>query len=491
MDVPGFSKVSGNLEDEEDTRLLSFNNGKALFSKAMEGYRLQVPGEEVLTLFEEAEASIAPYLQSGLTGLREKELELVLKGRLHQAVVLVRLEGHPERWNRVKALTEDVLQFDFSNCHARWIRGLALFHGFKKQAEAAEEMRNAVDCAKKQGKLGEVAQWEAEMNAVLGGSAASSSSAAGAEPGAAAEEEVEDASAAAAGKEAATAAVKSAGSGRAAAGMQKGFFNRPSKASSASTTAKAQAAAVTSTAQQPQEAAVAAAGGKEIAEMQVQLSELRRDSEEAERQRQEVDRQHEFWQRNLLNELEAMSSGFNEALEAERAVARQDRPDLLVALRDLRASTTELTERLQSDRTWAEGEHRAFLDCSTEVMTLREMTSRELKERQETSKQQVSEFRALVKSLGELKPSVKVLRERAKEQLASCGQEDEEPDLQRIAKRAMTFRALPASTRLAAFLDDAAMLRLMAIAMFLGMLLMLGIFIEAFGYYKCRFVCSA
>merc|ERR1719183_2115898 len=113
-------------------------------------------------------------------------------------------------------------------------------------------------------------------------------------------------------------------------------------------------------------------------------------------------------------------------------------------------------------------------------MTLREMTSRELKERQDTSKQQVSELRDLVKRLGELKPSIKVLRERAKEQQAAAGQEDEEPDLQRMAKKAMTFRALPASTRLMAYVDDPAMLRLMAVATLLGMLLMLGIFIEVF-----------
>merc|ERR1711871_1938175 len=120
-------------------------------------------------------------------------------------------------------------------------------------------------------------------------------------------------------------------------------------------------------------------------------------------------------------------------------------PDLLVALRDLRTSATELTERLQSDKTWAEGEHRAFLDCSTEVLTLREMTSRELKERQDTSRKQVAELGDLVKRLGELKPSVKALRERAKEQLAASGQEDEGPDLARIAKRAVAFRTLPAS----------------------------------------------
>ena len=55
----------------------------------------------------------------------------------------------------------EVLQFDFNNAHARWLRGLALQHGNKKSAEAQEECRRAVECARAQGKEAEAAQWEA------------------------------------------------------------------------------------------------------------------------------------------------------------------------------------------------------------------------------------------------------------------------------------------------------------------------------------------
>merc|ERR1712185_138596 len=102
----------------------------------------------------------------------------------------------------------------------------------------------------------------------------------------------------------------------------------------------------------------------------------------------------------------------------------------------------------------------------------------------------MNELKDLAKRLVDMKPSLKTLRDRAKQQLVASGQEDEEPDLQRIARKCIEFRALPASTKLAAFLDDAAMLRLMLLAMFLGMLLMLGILIEGFSYKKCRFVCA-
>merc|ERR1712178_489428 len=132
-------------------------------------------------------------------------------------------------------------------------------------------------------------------------------------------------------------------------------------------------------------------------------------------------------------------------------------------------------ERLEGDRAWAEGEHRSFLDCSTEVMTLREMTSREFKERQDATKQQVSELRGLVKSFNELKPSVKVLRDRAKKQAAAQGHDDEEPDLHVMTRTAKEFHALPVSTKLAAFLDDASVLRLVAIALLLGALFALSL----------------
>ena len=48
-----------------------------------------------------------PLLNNGLASLEPKELETVLKGRLHQAVSLGQLN---QNWLRVKSLAEDVLQ---------------------------------------------------------------------------------------------------------------------------------------------------------------------------------------------------------------------------------------------------------------------------------------------------------------------------------------------------------------------------------------------
>lgn len=53
-----------------------------------------------------------PLLSNGLASLEPKELETVLKGRLHQAVSLAQLG---ENWLRVKSLAEDVLQLRASD----------------------------------------------------------------------------------------------------------------------------------------------------------------------------------------------------------------------------------------------------------------------------------------------------------------------------------------------------------------------------------------
>eukprot|EP00913_Durusdinium_trenchii_P016747 g15741.t1 len=81
---------------------------------------------------------------------------------LKQAVSLAQ-QGLPDRWPRIKMLAEDVLQFDFNNAHARWLRGLALHHGFRRPKEAQDECARAVECARLQGKEAEANQWEAEV----------------------------------------------------------------------------------------------------------------------------------------------------------------------------------------------------------------------------------------------------------------------------------------------------------------------------------------
>lgn len=432
---------------------------------------------DVLVLFEEAEASMASFVETGLMGLRPNELELVLKGRLHQAVIIAHLDDRADRWTRVKSLTEDVLQFDFNNSHARWLRGHSLLHGSKKRPEALEEMRRAVECARTQGKASEAEQWESEIGTLFGSDAPPSADAAPADEPREAQDNETPQGAVPLGDPAAS-GVRS--------GMQKGFFNRRAASRTRAAAPKAAAAAPVAASQPLPEAAavdVDTAASQELTKLRQQLSDFRREHQDAERR-------HQVWQRDLCAQLEVIGESVDEAIVAERANASGDEPALLASLGELRSLASELTDRLQGDRKWAEGEHRAFMDCSTEVMTLRTMTSRECKERQDTSKQQVSELKELAKRVGELKPSVKVLRDRAKQKLLAAGQEDDEPDLARAAERALEFRALPPSVRLRSLVNDVAVLRLMFFAFLLGMLLMLGVFIEVFGHYKCRFVCT-
>lgn len=509
MAISGFSKVSVDLEDDEDVRKAAFAKAQSLFNKALQNYRQQGSAAEVLNLFEDVEAALSDYLQTGFTGLVEKELELVLKGRLHQAVIFASLEARTDRWSRVKALTEDVLQFDYTNCHARWLRGQALLHGFKKRKEASEEMQRAVDNARQQGKTAEVTQWSGEMVALFDASSAvPSTSSSTSSPSKA--DQPSEASSTVSPAEATTAQPSSSSS---AAGLQKGFFDRPKKTAKAAAAKPAASEPSSSSSAPPPkvkddaelkvmaaELAEAKAAAAELAEIKRTLAEataahdeevsrLQAELEEVRGESEDADRRQGEWQKNLLGELEAITLSLDDMLEPKHS-SSAGRHNISEALDELKNVASSLTERLQSDKAWAEGEHRALLDCSTEVLTLREMTSRELKERQDASKQQVAELNKLTKLIGDVKPSIKVLRERAKEQLVAAGKEDEEPDLQRIVKKAMDFQALPTSTKLGAFLDDAAFMRLMLGAALLGMLLMLGIFIEVFGRYQCRFVCS-
>merc|ERR1712217_992368 len=100
-------------------------------------------------------------------------------------------------------------------------------------------------------------------------------------------------------------------------------------------------------------------------------------------------------------------------------------------------------------------------------------------------------MRDLARRMADLKTTVKVLREHAKmRSTADAQQENSEPDLQRYTEHAADFHALPTSTKLLAFVDDAGVLRLMTLATFLGMLFAMGFFIEAFNAMGCRFVCA-
>mmetsp|Transcript_160395 Transcript_160395/g.307838 ORF Transcript_160395/g.307838 Transcript_160395/m.307838 type:complete len:509 (+) Transcript_160395:17-1543(+) len=507
MVASGFSKVSGTLlEDEEDGRQATFQKARAAYDAAQIAYNQQGNSADVLRRFEEAEEVLEPLMQcGGLIGLREKELESLLKGRLHRAVIMAHMEELPDRWAKVKSMADDVLQYDFNNCHARWLRGLSLLNGSRQRREAQEEMKRAVECARALGKDSEVKTWEAEIKAAFEGEDVVEASASGAAASQDTGGEVSSATASSSTPAASDSKPEKPRGKTSGQTIQKGFFNRRSQKAAAPDVAAAKSESTPAPEPAADSVAVGGSSGsaassatvsggrdatknaqrelqleeqtRELAELRQQLAEMR-EKQQATRQRQQG------WQQDLQVQLETMVVELGQELRdsAQQLSTSSTRG----AMDDLKAAVSDLKERMQSDRSWAETGHQKFLDCATEVLTLREMTSREFKERQDMSRQQVAEVKDLAKRLEDVKPSLKVLKERVKIKASA----EEEPDLPRMAEQSMRFKALPASVKLQALLDDATMLRLMAFASGLGMLLMLGVFIEAFGYFKCRVVCT-
>merc|ERR1712107_73330 len=129
-----------------------------------------------------------------------------------------------------------------------------------------------------------------------------------------------------------------------------------------------------------------------------------------------------------------------------------------------------------------------MLDCSTEVLTLRQMTSREFNDRQDASKKQISELKELARHLADLKPAMKATRDRLKQVIAH---EDQDTlDLAKIVEEAAGIHSLPVATKFTVLLEDATMLRFMALAVLVGMLFGLCLAVEGFSYFSCRFVCA-
>lgn len=480
---------------------------------------------------------MAPLLDSGgLTSLGPRELEVVLKGRLHQAVILAQLEHVPERWSKVKAYAEEVLQFDFGNCHARWLRGLALENGSggsARREEAEQEMRRAVGCARSLGKGAEADQWEAEICRLFGDTSAA--------PAATAERAVP-------GPEQAPAASDGGPLARPAPAVQKGFFskrgqrpeppqpaapapapaatapapagrparpervsNKPdSGAAPSDVSAGAGVAPSTQRSRELQEEAQAQWGREFQEEAQALLREQRRQLEEQRAQLEELrrllrleqeglqeQRLHEQrWQRAASEGLE-VAGGFAEALSSQAAQAgggareRCAQGEAAAMRRRGRDAALDARECQQACRAWCESQQQRHAELSTEVLSLKNMAAQELRERQDASRQHVAELREMAKRMGELKASTKSLRDNVRLRTAGAPRDDkEEADLQEVAGTIADFRALPLGAKVATLLDDAAFLWVMGLSVALGMLLALGISIEGFSSMHCRFSCT-
>ncbi|CAJ1368526.1 unnamed protein product [Effrenium voratum] len=434
----GFSKVS--VVDDDDERLEVQRRAFELYDKAQAAYARKGSQEDVLRLFEEAEAAMRPLLGGGLASLDPAELETVLKGRLHQAVSLAQLSD-PGRWVRVKSLAEDVLQFDFNNAHARWLRGLALQHGNKKSAEAQEECRRAVECARAQGKEAEAAQWEAEVRHTFEGEVPRTP-----KEGKKAPEAPET--------------LEKGEKEKAKATMAKGFLNKPKKPSQPAPPDKEgkEKEAKADMAREARREAVRAEQG-----FQAKEAELQRQLAQAAAELQEHRRRMKQEAEQLLAELEPQMQALSESLGAA-------------------PPTQQVTEKVTAGRAWAEKEQQRFVEVSTELLTLQQMTVRELKDQQDSTSKHCGELRDLARRCGELAKSSRQL-----EALMSTSQD---MDLPRLAQHVADFHQLPRGVKLAALLDDGAVLLLLGFCLALGMLFMLAMIVEVWFSSSCRLTCQ-
>lgn len=492
-------------------------------------------------------------------GLQPKDLEAVLKGRLHQAMILVTVaEEGPGKWPRIKALAQEVLQFDFSNCHARWLRGLAL-KALGSRIEALEEMRRAVECAKKSGKSKEAEMWEKEIQLNFGGpegmgvpvveelqaedlEAEQSGSVSEVQEVAAAATVLPAVAEAPAPAKAATPASPrpaeqskdEAQTKGDAPALKKGFFQSggdkkkkpsastkqvevsqpapavtsPAKASTGASAAAndgdAKALAAARAAQAAAEEAAEKAQqlvvekGAELKKQRLELEAVRQQLQEERDQAQQHQQEAQRGRLDLRNDLDSLVKELDELFAAEASAAggssgireARERREA-VEMRRARDAAKEARELGQAARSWAESQLEKYVEVSTEVLTLKEMGAREARERKEASRVLVSELDRLTREFGDLKGATRSLRDNVRLRVAGAPRGDkEEPDLQQLSDSIADFRALPFRAKLWALVDDAAVLRLAAFVTLLGMLLILGFFVEGFSSRRCRFICA-
>jgi len=536
--LPGFSRLSGNFEDEEEVERERINRDAArLYKTAEDAYFGTGSRARALELFEQAESCMAPLLRAGITELVPKELERVLRGRLHQAVLLAQLPEALNRWPRVGSLVEDVLQFDFQNCHAHWIRGLWL-RSQHRQHEAYEELRKAVQFARAQGKDSQAEQWEAELRKGVSSDADEAEAELvdaddAAEMRTDAEEDTDGQGAAGAEKAAAekaasekaatdksvcaeavpTAAAQPRPTKEAPAGMQRGFFNRkPRKAATESAVGESTPTAPAAEAltpqpgherqqqQQQQQREWEEQQQEERRQHQAALESLRKQLQEERarhmREEQEERSRHmreeealEARQQKLLEQVNSIGLEFEQVLASEREKP-QMQENAESTLSHLEAPLATIKQNLEVCREWSEGEHHIYLEFSTEVMTLREMTTRELRDKREQSAQQASDVQHVIGRVGELKAAARTLREHVKKAKAEAAGHEPEHDLQGLAHNVADFHELPARMKVGILLDDSAFIRLIVLTALLGMLCVLATASEAFGALQCRFVCT-
>eukprot|EP00933_Yihiella_yeosuensis_P071778 TRINITY_DN80011_c0_g1_i1.p1 TRINITY_DN80011_c0_g1~~TRINITY_DN80011_c0_g1_i1.p1 ORF type:complete len:488 (+),score=133.29 TRINITY_DN80011_c0_g1_i1:31-1464(+) len=474
--VSAFSKI-GNIDDldddEEEERQRISERARQLYNAAQDAYHSKCSSEDTVKNFQAAEAAMKPLLSNGLAGLTQHELEFVLKGRLHQAVATAHLEDLPDRWVKVKSLSEDVLQFDFNNAHARWMRGLSLLHGFKRLKEAEEECRRAAECARIQGRDSEALKWEDEIRrsfeeAVEDGVSEVASEAAKVPPEAAAS------SSSSQRKEPKGTSEKQ----KPSSSFQKGFFNKPGKKEQPPPSASPPAAEL------PND--LKAESQRELRKLQEQMQKQEQiHREEVSKLLREQQAQRQNDQQRLQEGLDAVAQEFEHQLS-------QFAQGGSAASNAFGSRAKQVQEKIEGGKAWTEKELcQRHSDFATEVLTLQKMTEREFRDRQDSSQKLSSDLRSLSKRFEHLRKSTKSVEEYIRSQSAIAEEEDlKEHGIEDLADTVTNFGALPTSEKLAAMLDDGALLRVFLLVAVIGMLFALGVFVEVFAGKSCRLICS-
>lgn len=493
-----FSKLSGlKFEDEEDERQGIWEKARDKFLNAERTYAAKGSSQEALKAFEHAEDLMAPLLANGFAGLKDRELEALLKGRLHRAALCAQLIDLPDRWKLVKKLAEDVLQFDFNNCHAHWLRGLALAHGMGARSEAKTEMERAVECAKNSGKTAEVKQWEEEIKRNLEEGVFDDSlpeatpQPADAQPGAS-ESELQRQP-----LSKASSSSRNSGKDTKTGGLKAGFLTAKTPGRTAS---RSPAPARPSSGAQASSSSMPSPSSVRERELETELNRLRSshkdNTSEVENQIQLLqqrleseERMQDRWTLELRQQMESIGALSAEISGSVQFVLQSPSSDVDIVM-GLAKQVEELRSNLESDKKWTETAHSKLMDVSTEMDTLRNMTFGESRERQEVSTQNMKEVRELTSRFQELKASIKGLREGLRLRLPDISR-SEEMEKPRIAEGIADFKSLAPNAKLWVLLDDASFLRLLFLIFIFGMLLALGIFVEFFSSRRCHFVCAS
>lgn len=432
--------------DDEDDRKLIFQAAKKKFDAAQKEYLKKNATVDVLRKFEVAEEAMKPLLQSGLSGLNEQELEVVLKGRLHQAVIHSTIETEqPGCWEKVKKLVEDVLQFDFRNAHARWLRGLALLHTAQRRQDAQEEMRRAIEQARVQGRTPEVKQWEEDFKRcfdpveVQARKAEVSSSAAAQSSGPIIEEieEIEEPPL----KEDQAQKKKAASQDPA---LQKGFFNKSVAASNKkkpSGTPDADGDAKKSTSPN--------ANSFDVAEVEAVLS---------------------------------------ADLKACLAPALQEQwQEAKSAINSLCTAVSDVKEDIRTNRAQQKTINEHHKNLLFQAEKLRESAEQSLKDRQEASKKALDQLRDVTKNVTDLKEKFQSkMGSRTALELQNERPRLNPKDVPVVVEK---LKALPQAVKVRALLRDPTMMVLLAGSFGSGLLFMLGVFIEGYRSWGCEMHC--